>query len=473
MVKKTKNEDLELEPKPLDAEKGVLGSILLKAEIADEVGPVLDARDFSDHANGILYRHLLEICQTGRRMDTTLLKNKLEKSGDYETVGGMAYVGELTRCVPHAGHAMHYAKIVRDAATLRELIYAGREIVSRAFANELEADDVLNSSEQLIANIRDSRVSSSERISTIREILNDAMSELERRGSGEASVGLSTGFEDIDQKMLLRPGELVVVAGRPSMGKSAFAASLALNVALYESQPVLLVSLEMSSAQLGERMISTIGKVDNESLSRGRLTSQERDRTVEAIATLSSLKIEIDESSDRSVRDIAAVARRQKRRIGLGLIVVDYLQLVTPSEQRDPREQQVAKLSKAFKQLAREMNVPVVLLAQLNRQAENTKDSRPRLNHLRESGAIEQDADVVLFVHRQEYYMTPDERETERRNGDKKGQLGTAEIIIGKQRNGSVGEIKLEWQSAFTRFDDYRRMGINYEPAFDAYSTHT
>ena len=275
------------------------------------------------------------------------------------------------------------------------------------------------------------------------------------------ATGLTTGFSDLDRLMGgLHPEELVIVAARPSMGKTALAANMAEHVAVEEHQPTLFVSLEMSRLELVQRMMCSRGEINGEKFRSGFLSGTDQKKLIEVSATLGKSPMFIDDTPTRTVTEIAATARRLKRRHdALGLIVVDYLQLIQPDNPTDPRQEQVAKMARRLKVLARELAVPVLCLAQLNRQTEMTKDNRPKLSHLRESGAIEQDADVVLMVHREEYYLSPQERESMRSGANPNSCLGEAEVIIAKQRNGPTGEVKLNWFQQFTRFKNAAKPG--------------
>ncbi len=300
------------------------------------------------------------------------------------------------------------------------------------------------------------------------------MLRIEQREKGEHKVaGVDTGFADLDEITGgLHDGELIIIAARPSMGKTA----LALNIAEYAATNLhvstLVSSLEMSAIELADRLLCSSARVDSHRLRSGRATMEERKKLIESAAVLTQSPLFLDDSPSRTVLEISAVARRLKRTQKLGLIVIDYLQLIEPDNPKDNRQEQVARIARRLKGMARELNVPVVCLAQLNRQAEQTRDNLPRLSHLRESGAIEQDADVVMFVHREEYYLSPEEREKERQDGNPRGLLGQAQIIISKQRNGPTGDVKLHWKHEFTRFesatqrpyDEFEKFGESPEP---------
>jgi replicative DNA helicase len=433
-------------PYDLDAEQGVLGSILLMPEACDEVSLILRPDDFFDEANHCLFTHMREMHDSGGKIDVTLLVDRLKTAGHYETIGGGAYLYKISQAVPNAAHARYYAGIVREKSTLRALITASTEILRQAYDQRQDSRQLVSAAEQSIFSIVDQRAASS--VNSIRDILHIAMDRLDARMRGEQTQdAVDTGFTDLDRLMGgLHNSELVILAARPSMGKTAFAMNIAEYVAVELRRPTLFVSLEMSSVELADRLLCSAAQVDGHRLRNGTLANTDKLRLVEKAGEISLAPLFVDDSPSRTVSEIAAAARRIKRREGgLALITIDYLQLIEPDNPDDSRQEQVARIARRLKGLAREMKVPVLCLAQLNRQAEDTRDHRPRLSHLRESGAIEQDADVVMFVHREEYYL---------RGEEQKEHEGTAEIIISKQRNGPVGEVELRWEKKFTRFQN-------------------
>jgi replicative DNA helicase len=436
-------------PHSLEAEKGVLGSLLLDPQLCDEIVLIVRTDDFYSDANQKIYRHIVELHEQGKRVDGLLLIEKLKQAGELEDVGGLAYLYELTQ-VPTAANAIYYAQIVADKATLRSLIHASTEILREAYDPVEEPRQLLNRAEEKIFAIHDQKGSGE--LMHMQDVLVEAFDHIDKRLEHGRATGVPTHYVDLDEMTGgLHESELVILAARPSMGKTAFATNIAENVALREKKGVLFVSLEMARLELAQRMLCSHGRIDSRKFRSGFISAGERGQLVEASAALSQAPLFIDDSPSRNVTEIAATARRLKRRHGLSLIVIDYLQLIEPDNQKDPRQEQVAKIARRLKAIARELKVPVLCLAQLNRQAEVAKENRPRLSHLRESGAIEQDADVVMFVHREEYYATREELEP---GGVKEHLKGLAEIIIAKQRNGPVGEVKLTWEDKFTRFSN-------------------
>ncbi|MGI5832495.1 MAG: replicative DNA helicase [Thermoguttaceae bacterium] len=429
-------------PYSAEAEAGVIGAILLNPMVCDEVISLVRPHEFFKDANRRLFQCLLAMHDEGKGIDLTLLTERLRQNGEMEQIGGEAYIAEMMTSVPVAAHATHYAKIVRDKAILRELIETSSKILVGAYESDKKPRDLIAEAEEEIFQISNER--SSQNVRPMREIMGDLLFKIDNMT--EEMDGLSTGFTKLDEILNgLRASELIILAARPSMGKTALATNIADYVAVETKQPVLFFSLEMEKKELALRMLCARGRVPGKRLRGNYLDDIERDRFLEAAAALAAAPLYIDDSSSHTVSEIAAAARRLKRKSGLAMIVIDYLTLIEPDNPTEPRQEQVAKTARRLKGLARELDIPVLCLAQVNRQAEQSKDNRPRLSNLRESGAIEQDADVVIFVHREEYYV----RDEEAYDSDLKGK---AEIIIAKQRNGATGTIELRWAAEYTRF---------------------
>jgi replicative DNA helicase len=434
-------------PQSMEAEKSVLGSILLLPEVFDEVALILRVSDFYSDANRTIYEHLLIMHDGGRSIDPMLLVESLRRAEAYEAIGGAAYLAEIGQIVPTAAHAEYYARIVAEKAVLRSLIHAGTDIVHDAYDPALETREALSRAEEKVFSILESRGSGD--LSSINDVLHESLERIDARLDNQhAFGGVETGFDDFDQLTGgLQKSELIILAARPSMGKTALAMNITEHVAVQLRVPSLFVSLEMSALELGDRLLCSVAEVNGHRLRNGTITAEERRKLVRTAGEISEAPLFIDDSPSRTMTEIAANARRLKRREGLGLIVIDYLQLIEPDNSRDPRQEQVAKIARRLKGLARELEVPVLCLAQLNRQVEASRDNKPQLSHLRESGAIEQDADVVMFVHREEYYQTNEE--------DRERVRGEADLLVRKQRNGPTGDVKLTWLHDFTRFRNF------------------
>jgi replicative DNA helicase len=432
-------------PTNVDAERAVLGSILIKPDVCDDVSLIVRPEDFSDESHQVLFRHLLDLNNANKRIDTTIVLDVLRTKGDLDRVGGAATLADAVESVPHAAHATHYAQIVRDKSLLCALIDAGTDILRDAYDAVDEPRELLAQAETKIFSILERR--SSTEAKSIEDVLTDVMARMDARMKQEHLIGgVETGFTELDSLCGgLHNSELIILAARPSMGKTAFAMNIAEHVSIGLHQPVLFVSLEMACLELADRLLCSAAQVNGHRLRNGTISQEDRRRLVQKSTEIGAAPLFIDDTPGRTLTEIAAVARRLKRKPeGLALIVIDYLQLIEPDNPRDPRQEQVARIARRLKMMARELEIPVLCLAQLNRQAEVSRDNRPRLSHLRESGAIEQDADVVMFVHREEYYQTNDE--------DRERVKGQAEIIISKQRNGPIGDVKLLWQHDYTRF---------------------
>lgn len=438
-----------LPPQNLDAEKSVLGCLLLNPMLCDDVLMILKAEDFYSDANGRLYAQMTAMHGEGLKIDATLLIERLRTSGELETIGGLAYLGEVAQSVAVPAHAEYYAEIVRNKSTLRHLIHAGTEIIRDAYDSSSDPVELLGRAEQKIFGINDMR--SGGRVAEIHDVLLETFELIDRRVEHGGATGVPTGLHDLDNLTGgLHAGEFVVLAARPSMGKTALALNITENVVIDANVPTLFISLEMARHELAQRLLSSQGRIDGTKFRSGMMSKDDREKLVEASAKISKAPLFIDDSPSRSMSEIAAEARRIKRKYDLGLVVIDYLQLVSPENSKDPRQEQVAKIARRLKGLARELSLPVLCLAQLNRQVEagaGKESHRPRMSHLRESGAIEQDADVVMFIHREEYYHTKEDAERD-------GITGQGDLIVAKQRNGPTGDVKLAWLHRFTRFEN-------------------
>ena len=445
-------------PCNVEAERGVLGALLLDPRLCDDVAVIARPNDFYLDQHRRIYRQLLEMNAESTGIDLTLLVEKLRASGELVEIGGEAYLAELMNSVQVTAHAIHYAKIVQQNSLRRQLIETCEKSLNEAYAPEIPPKELVARAEERIFAVSEDRMGNN--LASMRDLMPLVSELIEKRQSGVAD-GVSTGFGDLDAMIGgLHGSELVILAARPSMGKTALAANIADSVAVEQRAPVLFFSLEMAKTELAVRFLCARGRIAGDRM-RGNLTKSDMDKFHLAASQLDASPLYIDDTPSRTVTEISAIARRLKRQQGLGLVVVDYLGLIEPDNPLDPRQEQVAKIARRLKGLARELDVPVLCLSQLNRQAEQSKDNRPRLSHLRESGAIEQDADVVMFVHREEYYHSKEEAEA-------KNLLGKADVIVAKQRNGPVGDVRLAWYGKYTLFCGY--MNADQEEFDDQFS---
>ena len=440
------NESLRVPPQNLDAERGVLGSILLLNEAIDEVGEALKAEHFYHEAHQKIYSAIHHLYENNvRGIDAVTLAEELDRRQELDEVGGVVYLADILDAVPHAAHVRYYANIVKQKWMQRTLIYACTDILSESYELSGEVDDLLQNAERRIFSILEETENTGN--IAIGDILMDAFNRIDERMNSVGDVsGISTGFTDLDAHTTgFQPTELIILAARPSMGKTALVCNIAEGVARTAGKGVLLFSLEQSNLELAERFLCITAKVNGHDLRAGNLTDEQRDQLMQASDDLNKLPLFIDDKPGRTMTQVAAIARRQHRKSPLGIIIIDYLQLIEPEEKSAPREQQIAGISRRLKFLAKELRVPVIALAQLNRGVELREDKRPRLADLRESGAIEQDADMVMFLHRPDAY-------------DPEDRPGEAEVIIAKHRSGPTGIVRLTWRKEFMRFENYSPM---------------
>ena len=446
-----------LPPQNLDAEKAVLGSMLLSHEAIDEVADILSARHFYGDAHRRVAESIFRLSETTLGgIDPVTVAEDLEKHKQLEDAGGVPFLSQLLEAVPHAGNARYYAKIVRDKFVQRTLRETCSSILRDIHDESYSTDELLTHAEERIFQILEQQGEADKL--AIRDILMSAFDGIHMRmEQGGGVSGLSTGFARLDDLTSgLHPQSLIIVAARPSMGKTAFVCNVAKNVAInaqraYDTlekpshderpQGVVVFSLEQSKLEIAERLLCMLAKFDGHKLRKGEIDSDDHDLLLRSADELGRLPIYIDDLPGRSMPQIAAVCRRLKRRHGLGLIIVDYLQLIEPDDKKAPREQQVAAIARRLKFLAKEINVPVVALAQLNRGVDLRMDKQPKLADLRESGAIEQDADIVMFLHRPDAY-------------DPSDRPGEADLIIAKNRNGPTGIVQLTWLRESLRFGE-------------------
>jgi len=429
-------------PQNLEAERAVLGAILVDNEVIYGVMELLEPSLFHQPSHKLIFANMLGLCERGQPIDIITLTDRLRSSGDLDRAGGPDYISSLADEVPTSAGVTNYARIVKEKAVLRRLIETATEIVQNCFDTPGDVDQLLDEAEQKMFAISEQRIQSG--LLSMRDIVKSSFKTIEALYEKKETItGVATGFKDIDEITSgLQASDLIIVAGRPSMGKTAFALNMAQNAALVHKKNVAVFSLEMAKEQLVMRMLCSEAKVNAHSLRSGFLSHTDWPKLTTAAGRLSEANIFIDDSAAISAMEMRAKTRRMKADKGLDLVIVDYLQLMSSRSRTDSREQEISEISRSLKALAKELSVPVVALSQLNRGVENRQDKRPLLADLRESGAIEQDADVIAFIYRDEVYN----KETL--------EKGVAEIIIGKQRNGPVGIRKLAWLDKYTRFED-------------------
>ncbi len=444
---------LKLPPHSLEAEQSVLGGLLLDNDAVDRVGDVIADADFYSDAHRHVYRTIVALAAEGKPADVVTVAEALASAQKLDYVGGLAYLGALVANVPTAANIRHYAQIVRDRSILRQLAATAGEIADAAY-NPLgkSAKEVLDQAEAKVLHIAEQGARGAQQVAPIGTLLASVVDRIEtlyNRDDPSDVTGVPTGFSDLDRMTSgLQPGDLVVVAGRPSMGKTALALNMGEHVALAAGLPVVVFSMEMGAAQLALRLIGSVGRLDQHKLRTGRLAAEDWEKLTTALGRLNEAPILIDETPALNAIEVRSRARRLMKTYGkLGLVIVDYLQLMQATTTGENRATEISEISRAMKSLAKELKVPVMALSQLNRSLEQRPNKRPVMSDLRESGAIEQDADVILFIYRDEVYNP----ETQ----DK----GVAEIIIGKQRNGPIGTVRLTFLGEYTRFENFATPG--------------
>lgn len=435
-----------LPPHSIEAEQAVLGSLLLSDSAWDTVADRVVEADFYRKEHRLIFRAIAALAQQDKPRDVVTLSEWLEQRGDLEKAGGMLYLGTLAKDTPSAANVKAYADIVRERSVLRQLIQVGEGIAAGAYdAGDREVKELLDEAETKVFKIADEGAGRQSGFKSIKDLLSRAVDRIDELfNNGSAITGLATGFDKFDEMTSgLQPSDLIIIAGRPSMGKTSFAMNIAENAAIRHRKPVAIFSMEMSGEQLAMRMISSLGRINQQNLRTGRLEDSDWPRITSAIAMLSEAPLFVDETPALSPTELRARARRIKREHDLGMIVVDYLQLMSVPQNKENRATEISEISRALKALAKELNVPVIALSQLNRSLEQRPDKRPVMSDLRESGAIEQDADVIVFIYRDEVYNedSPDK--------------GTAEILIRKQRNGPTGNCRLTFLGQYTKFENY------------------
>jgi replicative DNA helicase len=449
-------ESLKLPPHSLEAEQSVLGGLLIDNAAWDKIIDILKESDIYREDHRLIFRHIGQLIAASKPADVITVFESLKSVNKADDIGGLEYLNALAQNVPSAANIRRYAELVRDRGILRKLIGVSEEISSAAFNTQGKpVSEILDEAESKVFSIAEEGSRGTQGFADIQSLLTQAVERIDelysREGNSEVT-GIPTGFADLDRMTSgLQEGDLVIVAGRPSMGKTAFSINIGEHVAMETGMPVLVFSMEMGGAQLAMRMLGSVGRLDQNRLRTGRLNNEDWPRLTHAIQKLNDTQIYIDETPALTPVELRARARRQARMCGkLGLIVVDYLQLMSSNSQGENRATEISEISRNLKGLAKELNCPVIALSQLNRSLEQRPNKRPIMSDLRESGAIEQDADLILFIYRDEVY-NPDSAD-----------LGTAEIIVGKQRNGPIGHCRLTFLGQFTKFENFAGGGAAY-----------
>ncbi|MCX7897848.1 MAG: replicative DNA helicase [Rhodocyclaceae bacterium] len=443
---------LKMPPHSIEAEQCLIGGLLLDNTAWDRIADVVHEADFYRDDHRRIFAHIRRLIEVNRPADVVTVFESIERAGEVEQTGGLAYLGEIANATPSAANIRRYAEIVHERAVLRRLVAVGDEIAALAFAPAgRDVRQLLDLAEQKVFEIAEAGKRVSQGFASIDRLLGEVVDRIEQlcdRKNPSDVTGLPTGFTDLDHLTSgLQPGDMIVIAGRPSMGKTAFAMNIAEYVGVELKKPVAIFSLEMSGPQLALRFLSSLGRLDQGKIRSGRLSEDDWEKMSLALGKLHDAPIHIDETGAINATELRARARRLHRHYhdkgGLALIVIDYIQLMTSVRENENRATELSEISRSIKALAKELNVPIIALSQLSRKVEERVDKRPLMSDLRESGAIEQDADLILMMYREEYYK-PDTPEK-----------GVAEVIIGKHRNGPTGVVKLTFFGQYTRFENY------------------
>lgn len=432
--------NMRIPPHSIEAEQSVLGSMIMDHDAVIVASEILITSDFYRPDHGQIFAAIMELYTTGNPIDLVTIQDRLVQNGVLDQVGGLSYLVELANSVPTSAHIKQYAKIVQEKATLRKLIKVSTDISAKSYEGEEPLDNIMNFAEKSIFDVLQNK--KTDDFTGIDEIVLTSIEKIEEAHKSKGGItGIETGFIDLDQRTAgLQPSDLILVAARPSMGKTAFSLNIIQTAGIKNKKSVAVFSLEMSKDQLVSRMLCAEAMIDSQKARTGMLEKDDWDRIAQSIPNITNSRIYIDDTPGINVMDMRAKCRRLKMEKGLDLIMIDYLQLMSGVGDGSSRQQEISDISRSLKALAREMNAPVIALSQLSRACEQRQDHRPMLSDLRESGAIEQDADVVMFLYRDEYYH-PD---TDKKN--------VGEVIIAKQRNGPTGTVELVWLGQYTKF---------------------
>ena len=446
---------VKLPPHSIEAEQSIIGGLLLDNEAWIKVGDQITERDFYRDDHRRIFRHITNLLEKDRAADVVTVFESIEKSNEVDQTGGLAYLGEIANATPSAANIRHYAAIVRDKAILRALISTCDDIAGSALnSSGRDVEEILDGAERRIFDIAEARATSRRQMETLSGALGhavDRISELLDRDNPDEVTGIATGYVDLDKMTSgFQRGDMIVIAGRPSMGKTALAMNIAEHVGVDLGLPVLIFSLEMSAPQLALRFLSSRARVDLAKLRSAKLTDEDWDRVTVGLGRLHNTTVHIDENGMITANELRARARRIHRECkGLGLIVIDYIQLIASPQYNENRANELGSITRLIKGMAKDLNVPVIALSQLSRKVEERTDKRPMMSDLRESGAIEQDADLIMLIYRDEYYTKEMSKEP-----------GVTEVIIGKHRNGPTGDVRLAFLKEYCRFENLARQGV-------------
>ena len=432
-------------PHSVEAEQSVIGAMIMDREAIMTASEMIESEDFYQHQYGILFESILELYNEGKPVDLITLQERLREKDVPPEVSSLEFARDLLNAVPTSTNIRYYAQIVQEKSMLRKLIKVNEEIANTCYRGKDKVEDIMEDTEKKIFNLVQKRNTGD--FVPIKDVVLNALDKIEMASKNKGSVtGLPTGFVDLDYKTSgMQPSDLVLIAARPSMGKTAFVLNIAQHMAFKNDVTVAIFSLEMSKEQLVNRLFSLESKVDSQSLRTGNLSDEDWAKLIEGAGIIGKSHLIIDDTPGISVGELRSKCRKYKLEHNLGIIIIDYLQLMTGSKKSDSRQQEISDISRSLKEVARELNVPVIALSQLSRAVEQRPDHRPMLSDLRESGAIEQDADVVMFIYRDDYYN----KDSEKKN--------IAEIIIAKQRNGPIGTVELVWLPNYTKFANMQK----------------
>lgn len=432
-------------PHSVEAEQSVIGSMIMDREAILTASEIISGEDFYQHQYGIVFLAMKELYDEGKPVDLITLQDRLKEKDVPPEISSLEFVRDLLANVPTSANVKYYAEIVKEKSMLRKLIKVNEEIANTCYLGKERVEDIMEDTEKKIFDLVQRRGGGD--FVPIKQVVLNALDKIEAASKTKGSVtGIPTGFIDLDYKTSgFQPSDLILIAARPSMGKTAFVLNVAQHMAFKVNKTVAVFSLEMSKEQLVNRLLSLESRVDSQSIRTGNLTDDDWGKLIEGAGIIGKSNLIIDDMPGISVADLRSKCRKYKMEMDLGIIIIDYLQLMTGSKKSESRQQEISEISRSLKEIARELNVPVVALSQLSRAVESRPDKRPMLSDLRESGAIEQDADVVMFIYRDDYYN----KDTDKKN--------IAEIIIAKQRNGPIGTVELVWLPNYTKFANMQR----------------